>query len=330
MTEVRDDRIGIAPLSSSPPPRRSWSLSPVMARVGASLAVGGVTYAVTALVHQSTTTSVLLSVFIGGLVLVVQYLSEFEHRLTASGEQMRTSLAHLNAATRLEDLLRASPLRSEDVSNLAKDITAIHDLGVFLISELAMTEWKRLVRFIGELKTGETRYIGEDREWLLALTSRVQNEIVATSSMSVDGSFWETELGARYVDMQGEAVARGVRVRRVFLLDESRPAPDVIFQRVWATQQQKHIEVRILPVGRLTILQHNLYKDYVLFDQKIYYQVQPPARRWVNDKATGAVAETLLSAKPEEVEFGRSYFEQLWHVAKAPGPSGDGQAIARG
>jgi ABC-type multidrug transport system fused ATPase/permease subunit len=289
-------------------------------RVGASLAVGGVTYAVTTLADQPATTTVLLSVFIGGLVLVIQYLSEFERRLTASSEQVRASLAGLNAATRLEELLHASPLSSEDVSNLVKDITAIHDLGIFLVSELATAEWNRLARFIGELKTGRTRYAGEDREWLLALTSRARDEIVATSSMSVDDGFWETELGARYVDMQGEAVGRGVRVRRVFLLDDSRPATDVTFQKARATQQQKQIEVRILHVERLTPAQRTLYKDYVLFDQGIYYQVQPPTRRWATDQETAAVTETLLSTRPEEVEFGRNYFEQLWDMAKAREP----------
>jgi hypothetical protein len=73
--------------------RRELPLSPVLARVVASLAVGGLAFLVTTLTGQSLSSTIQLSVFIGGLVLVVQYLSEFERRLAASArEQSSDSL----------------------------------------------------------------------------------------------------------------------------------------------------------------------------------------------------------------------------------------------
>jgi hypothetical protein len=142
-----------------------------------------------------------------------------------------------------------------------------------------------------------------------------QGQIIATSSLPVDNGFWDSELGSRYLEMQEEAIARGVRVRRVFILAGARPEPDPTVERIRALQQEKRIEVRFLDIDVLTVGQRRLYKDYVLVDSRVYYQVQPPSRRWGDDESGSAVVETLLSVRAPEVEFARDYFEQLWKLA---------------
>jgi hypothetical protein len=151
---------------------------------------------------------------------------------TSAVQDQRATLPDLTTATRLEELLRASPLAVGDVFDLMENLTAIHSLGIAPISGLAVKEWERLLRFTRELGVGETRYDGEDREWLLA---------------------------------------------------------------------------------------RRLYKDYVLVDSRVYYQVQPPSRRWGDDASGSAVVETMLSVRQPEVEFARDYFEQLWKLAEGSG-----------
>jgi hypothetical protein len=71
-------------------------------------------------------------------------------------------------------------------------LTTVQNLGFSLLSELTTREFARLRAFLAEVKEGETRYPGEDRERLL-------EEIISTSNGLVDDGFWDTELDERYL-----------------------------------------------------------------------------------------------------------------------------------
>ena len=191
----------------------------MIVRVVASLLVGAGTYLLTNSVGQSKTESILLSVFVGGIILVVQYLAQFERQISDSLAQFERHVDGLSRSTRLHQAVEASPLDVASLEKLVSNLATIKNLGSDLVSGLVMGEAARLLNFVSEVTDGSTFYPGEDREWLLALTKAAQGEISATSSTTVDGSFWDSELGEQYLNAQRDAVLRGVQVRRIFLVE---------------------------------------------------------------------------------------------------------------
>ena len=63
-------------------------------------------------------------------------------------------------------------------------------------------------------------------------------------------SFWLSDLGRRYLYHQGEAVERGVKVRRVFILDRSDLLADPNFGKMCALPAtHMNIEARLRAVS---------------------------------------------------------------------------------
>ncbi len=75
-----------------------------------------------------------------------------------------------------------------------------------------------MTSFVRQLPGGtEIAYDGEDREWMLGLTAEASRSIDAISLSTVDagirgfdGGLWTSDLGTRYLELQHEAIARGV------------------------------------------------------------------------------------------------------------------------
>jgi ABC-type multidrug transport system fused ATPase/permease subunit len=288
-------------------------ISPVIIRVGVTLAIGGLSFLLSNAAGQSTESTVTVSVLVGGVVLVVQYLAGFEGRLEALGVEQRRTLAGMNAATRLYDQLKRSPIDVADLERLVESMITIRSLGIQMISDLTMAEFVRLAQFVEEIRVGEASYEGEDREWLLGLTRAAQGDIVATSSTLVDDGFWETELGDRYMKAQIEAVERGVRVRRLFIIDDRRTS-DQSFSVLIQRQKELKMEVRTLVFDNLSTIQRNSYRDFVVFDKRLYYQVQSPPKIGTAS-SQAAVVETRLTVRAEDVESAMVRFEELWDLA---------------
>jgi hypothetical protein len=287
-----------------------------VARVAATLLFGSITYVITSQTGQSTESTITLSVFIGGVVLVVQYLAEFERRQAAYAEEQRITLADFSRATHLFEALKGSGLSVADFERLIDSLSAINNLGSEMISDLTMGEFERLTQFVEQVRAGEATYDGEDREWLLALTRGAQGDIVATSSTMVDDEFWPSELGDRYLKAQAAAVGRGVRVRRVFLVDDLARTADAEFRELSRRQSEMKLEYRVIEVSKLTHAQQKIYKDYVVFDKRLYYQVRPPSQIGALG-SQAAVMETRLSLKAYDIETGVGYFEELWKLAES-------------
>jgi hypothetical protein len=258
--------------------------------------------------------TVTVSVLVGGAVLVVQYLAGFERRLDSLGTEQRRNLSTVNAATRLYEQVEMSPIEVEDLKRLVESMTTIRNLGIRMISGLVSAEFERFAQFVEQIRVGEATYEGEDREWLLGLTRTAQGEIAATSSTLVDDGFWETELGDRYLKAQGEAVDRGVRVRRLFIVDDHSRTSGQSFNALLRQQMGLKVEVRAVVFTDLSAIQRNSYRDFVVFDKRVYYQVQAPPRIGTVS-SPAAVVETRLSARTEDVDWAMVSFEELWELA---------------
>jgi hypothetical protein len=307
--------------------RASTGLSQVVRKVGLAVITGGVAFALTNFAHQDPILSVTLSVLIGGSALVVQFLAEFENRLREvqvgqldQARQIRECVDErfraISEATELFGLMEESMVQTEVLSQLVRHSTRIGPNSSTLAHRLAQRELSRMAEFLKELGDGgEAIYEGEDRDWLLGLTYSAIKCIDATSLTTVDGGgMWNTDLGQRYLDAQREAVQRGTRVRRIFILDRPEPGGDDALDQVYRQHADIGVEVRVLDLAAATYLRRTSLFDFVLFDDVISYEVTTGS--WIDESTRPIVVNTRLVLRASRVEERRDRFNELWEAAR--------------
>jgi hypothetical protein len=302
-----------------------------------ALMFGGIAYPITNLTEQPQIWILTVSVFIGGVVLVVQFIVEFDERIrtmerlqmqhyTAMENALKDQFKKINEATELFGLVEDSSLRTDGITELVRNATKIkhadQQAEPRLIYDLAQSEISRLSEFLKELGDGGTvSYDGEDREWLLALARNIRVSLDATSLPAVDGGggrfnggFWFSDLGERYLDIQREIVRNGVCIRRVFILDGTSVAlEDQDFRQMCRIQHEIGINVRVLEPAQIVTQPHAMLFDFVLFDQKISYEVTPAVG---NDRDHPVFINTRLILQEARVRERVRGFNALWDSAK--------------
>ncbi len=315
-------------------------VSAVVRKVVVALVSGGVAYAITNLSSLEQIWQLVLSSFIGGIILVVQFLDEFEDRLRLVEERgtrrlrsmeekqaahnaeirdlVRQSFSKINRATELFGLVEASALRTDAVIQLVQHATALGPDATPLVARIAQAEIVRTSRFLKELSDGTASYAGEDRDWLLDLTQHARVSIDATSlntvdarGRSFDSSFWQSDLGQRYLELQRVLVRNGVKIRRIFVVDRPDAADGREFLEMCRMQARIGIEVRILNATRLEGPLKTKLLDFILFDNVVSYEVTP-AYRLDESSPPPEVVHTLLQLQPDVVENRIDRYRDFW------------------
>jgi hypothetical protein len=320
--------------------RKSPLSSPILRRIVLTLVPSGITYAVTTVFQQDQIWAITLATFIGGVFLVVQFLSEFDDRLRsveiehagrvhALEEAQRKHAAEverlvhegftqISEATRLFGQVKESGLRTEVLTQLVKHSAQIGPTPA-LIFDLAQAEIGRMSDFLREVATGaDVTYDGEDREWLLGLTRHAQHSIDATSLTTVDGGIsdglWSTDLGQRYLDVQREAIQRKVVIRRLFVIDRRELAHAGGLYDVCRLQQELGILVRVLDPSAGPPIERNPVFDFVLFDDVVCYETSTSAR--IENTNAPVVVNTRLVLATKRLQTRRAQFAALWGAAR--------------
>lgn len=318
-----------------------WSSS-VVRKILTSLAIGGVAYAITNNVPDDPLTltwTLSLSVFIGGVTLVVQFLVDFANRLealevgqrrhlTAVRDMIRTRFADISEATELFGRVEGSAMSIDLVKELAGHSANLDPSAHQLIHLLAHSEITRVSDFMKELSQhSEITYDGEDRDWLLALTRHAQMSIDATSFMAVDasaqgfsGGLWASNLGQSYLEEQQKALDRGVTIRRIFMLDVPEQAQDPELRQICEMQQKLGILVRILDPLTLPGLHGHRMLDFIVFDSVISYESTIAA--WARKGTKPPIVSTRLVLSSHRVLERVGRFAELWATARELPPSG--------
>lgn len=309
----------------------------VIRKVFTTLFIGGAAFLATTMVEgESITWSILLSVFVGGVALVVQYLAEFDRRMRTveAGQSrhfglvedlIRNRFDSISEATELFGRVESSPVHTDLVKQLVRHSANLDGSTDQLIHRFAHSEITRVSDFIkGLSERGEITYDGEDRDWLLALTRTAQVTIDATSFMAVDASgqgftdgLWTSDLGQRYLEAQQKALDRKVTIRRIFMLDDPEGASDPELLRMCELQRKLGIQVRVLDPHTLRGLHHNWMFDFIVFDSVISYESTPAA--WSRKGVKPAIVSTRLVLTPQRVAERVGGFEDLWTGAHYPG-----------
>jgi hypothetical protein len=299
--------------------------------------LAGLSYFIANQANQDRRWSWGVTIFVAGVALIIQFLIDFQRRLTAL-ERAESShigdirnlvedgFSKINEATELFGLVEASALQTDVVTQLVRNSTELEPTTPTLVCRFAQSEIGRMSQFLKELKDGDASYDGEDRDWLLGLARNAKTSIDATSLTTVDaggkgfdGGFWETDLGQRYLEAQREVARRQVKVRRVFILDRPELASDADFLNMCRLQASMNIEVRVLDAAAIPAPRKSSLFDFILFDNVISYEVTPASR--VDEATRPTIVNTRLVLRPDRVEDRIDRFQDLWANAK-PFPAG--------
>jgi hypothetical protein len=312
----------------------------VIRQIFVTLLSGGLAYFITTMTDQPQIWALTMSIFIGGITMMAQFLIRFEDHLESFAKKLKTvvdgQLVHsaeiqsliencfrtTNEATELFRAVEDSSLSTDVITQLVRHSTKIEPDSPPLINGFAQTQISRTSQFLKELgEGGVVSHDGEDREWLLELTVQSQHTIDATSLSTVDagatgfhGGLWTSDFGQRYLKLQREAIDRGVLIRRIFILDGIGQLEDPDFLLIYQQQLDRGIRTRVLDRSTIPHSLKNLLFDFVVFDDAISYEVTPASR--VDDDMHPTITRTYLALQPHRVRERMRRFEDLWACAQ--------------
>ncbi|WP_432833791.1 DUF6879 family protein [Dactylosporangium sp. CA-092794] len=332
-------------------PRRQLDVVPqprVWRRLAGSVGIGVFAYLLTNVwiehIDEKQIWVITLSLLLGGMVFLTQFLHEsdgrmgaleraearhasvveglVDDRLTRISDEVKHGFTKINEATELFGLVEASALRTDAMTQLVRHATQIPADAPPLVLQFAQAEIGRTSEFLKELSEGgNVTYEGEDREWMLTLARTCRRSIDATSLTTVDargggfvdGGLWSSDLGQRYLEIQRDAIQRGVKVRRVFIMDRATLVGDPTFLEICKLQHDLGIEVRVLDTTAIPGTRRSSLFDFILFDDTISYEMTPASS--IDGSVRPAIVNTRLELRAARVRDRIDRFRDLWHHA---------------
>jgi hypothetical protein len=284
--------------------------NPVLRKSLITLASGGIGYLLTTFAKQPVIWSLTMSIFIGGVSLVVQFLLDFDARV----RQLDGRFHMVNQATELFGRVESGNLRTETVVELVQIAAEVPRLGNPLATRFAddlLVHQTEVLRQLVHQQVAD--HPGDDLDWLLMLTARAEKSLKATTMIgpsgqpSVDDAFWDTQLAETYLHLQREAKQRrGVRVQRLFIVPPGWQANERVIEII-KRNRLAEVEVRVLdarPTGGII--------EFILFDDEVCQEF--PVRQTVSGEPAYSPT-TQLRLKPQAVQRRIDQFDAWWAAA---------------
>jgi hypothetical protein len=305
----------------------------VVRKIVITTVVGAISFPLTNVLFQSFAEQLAMSAGVGGLILIVQFLIDVEGRLAVVEAQqteqaddikqaVESGFSKINDATALFSRIESIGLKEDIVTHLAQQAAELGEDAPPLVKALMGAEFDRLAWFLdGLANKKEVTYEGEDREWLLALTRIVGRSIDAVSMPSTDGGgqiyhggFWGSDLGHRYLDLQHDAVRRGVRVRRLFVIERPELADDPDLLQTCRNQAYLGVDVRWLFPGAVPRTREKYLHDFTVFDDALSYEITPVAQ--IEEGENPLFLHTRLMLDPVKVRERKERYAEFWDSAR--------------
>lgn len=273
--------------------------------------VGLVVYVLTDVVSpsQEEQWKVVLAVLCSGAVLIVQYMIAFTKQMGDLEEVVERRFTDIGEATELFN--QVQKLRLDGVPTLAKSVTEIMTTGPEILHRFTHAEVERVAEQMKKLVGLSTTCPGENDDWMLTLTDCAETSIDAIST-SVDHNFWDSEPAGRYLDAQAEAKRRGVKIRRLFIVEN--PGAVGSLDTLCKEQRDRGIDVQVVAVQQLPYIRRGTTIDFIIFDGVMTYDI--------STDLMGMNLGTRISAEPREVQKLVKRFRVLWEASR-PGTPGD-------
>lgn len=268
---------------------------PFLLKTLVTTVAGGATYALTNIANQPEVWKLTASIFLGGAVLIIQYMVDFERRLgsventlSVHNSEMKDlvhdGFARINEVTELFGLVDRSALQTEKVTKLLLSATQAGSAAPPIMQSFITRQISGLTDLMEALSRKLVDYEGEDHDWIVALTQCASSTIDATST-PVDRDFWGSELGQRYLRAQRDAIKeRQVRIRRLFIVRKPEDNGPELGQ-LCDDQQSLGIEVRVLVLSELSpIVRMDETDDFIVFDDSMSYEIGADLREVNTDR----------------------------------------------
>ena len=255
------------------------------------------------------------------LVLVL-LLIDSQLRFTRLDQDLAAGFEKMSRSTELIDRMERSVLDTTLLTDFVQTAGSVDTSVNPLLQRVARREVERLTRFMRQLPVDtEITYEGEDREWLLGLTEEAQQSVDAISLSTVDaglrgfdGGLWTSDLGTRYLELQREAIDRGVLIRRIFVFEHEDLARDETFLKITQMQRDVGVSVRMLDHQLIPDWLRAMIFDFIVFDAAVGYEMTP-ATTFNAGRTRPAIVRTLLAPMAERVADLQDVFGQLWDAA---------------
>jgi len=252
------------------------------------------------------------------------FIVDTQLRISAVGERATAGLAQIGRLAELSGLMERSSLGPALLADFLRTAGQVDGRVNPLLQRVAVREVERVALFLRQLPAGiEISYDGEDRDWMLALTREAKTSVNAISLSTVDagvlgldGGLWTSDLGQRYLELQREAVARKVRIRRIFVVEHEHEemVQDESFLRITAMQRDIGVEVRMLDHKLIPDWMGPMIFDFIVFDAAVSYETTPTTS-FSSGQSRPGMLRTRLVPQPERVQELEKRFEKLWEQA---------------
>jgi hypothetical protein len=292
-------------------------------KIAVTALAGGLTFLLTNETNQPNLWQLTMSIFVGGIALVVQFL-------ISAAEETRRTAALVRAINEAATALAAGQkvLGGDSLIRLVEAAGRMNHRDD-LQRRFAERQVSDLAGLLRGLRGGRAEHEGEDPDWLLGLTETAKSSIDAISMTSIgkhrgfvdEGEFWASELGIRYLDRQRQAIERGVRIRRLFVVTDET-VDDEQIELLFKPHRRINVDVRVLRPEQVDDLYQTDLDDFILFDQQVSYEFH--TSRSVQENRTPLIANVSLVVEPAEANRGESSlverrrlrFETLWKAAE--------------
>lgn len=256
-----------------------------------------------------------------GFALIL-FIVDTEIRFSAVGELATAGFARIGRLAELSAKMERSSLGPALLTEFLEAASQVDGRVNPLLQRVARQEVELVTMFVRQLQVGgEIAYDGEDRDWLLGLTQEAESSIDAISLSTVDagafgldGGLWTSDLGIRYLDGQCKAIARKVRIRRIFVIEHGDMAHDESFLRVTQMQRNAGVQVRMLDQKLIPDYLQSMIFDFIIFDGVVSYETAAGAP-FTKGQPRPGILRTRLAPEPTRVRDLEQRFEQLWELA---------------
>ena len=294
----------------------------IVLKIGFPLLIGLITLVASNLSGMQVRNALELAAIVAFGVTLILFIVDTEIRFSAVGERVTAGFTRIGGLAELSAKMERSSLGPALLAEFLETASQVDGRVNPLLQRVARKEVERVIAFARQLQVGgEIAYDGEDRDWLLGLTQEAESSIDAISRSTVDagafgldGGLWTSDLGIRYLDSQCKAIARKVRIRRIFVIEHGDMAHDESFLRVTQMQRNAGVQVRMLDQKLIPDYLQSMIFDFIIFDGVVSYETAAGAPFTKGQPRPGTL-RTRLAPEPTRVRDLERRFEQLWERA---------------
>ena len=263
----------------------------ILWKVMITAAAGLLAYLLTGALDQSGTWRLTMSVFAAGVVLVVAVMADVAERT----REASALVASANSANTLLALAEGT-LGGDSLTHLVEAAAHIDRRQPGQL-RFADRQVRRLTGLLEGLSAGRAEHRG-DLDWRAGLTESALARIDVAGMVTAGLDPEEDLYGVR------QAIKRGVRIRRVFLIDTRGPGVD------YEPYRRIGVEVRALHSDDFGFLLDGTLTEFALFDGQLSYEVRQPAG------LDAGLPPVAVVADEDRVAVRQQRFEEIWEAAE--------------